>query len=80
MIWPFRKKPDPKPVDPVRVTVMLKDGTYVAHRAAYRTKGADGSLQLHNRREGGTLVAEYAPGAWVCVTTGKRCIQTGKHG
>jgi hypothetical protein len=85
MIWPFRKKPVPSPKpkpEPraVRVSVHLRDGTSIAHRARFRTIKADGTLQLHDEKGGGFVVADYAPGTWISISCGKRCVQPGKNG
>jgi len=83
MIWPFRKKPAPAPapepkMKPVRITVMLKDGRYVTHRAIRRRIDRDGGLHLFDADDGGDVVADYAPGTWVSMSAGKRCVTHGK--
>ena len=82
MIWPFRKKPEPPAVvkkqKPVRLTVHLQNGTNVTHYAGFRTISADGALHLHNVKGGGQCVADYAPGTWISLSVGKRCVTNGQ--
>lgn len=68
----FKKKPAPKPPKPKRVAVHCPDGTTVVHYAAYRRFMSGGALCLHNKEDGGEVVADYAPGAWQSVSVGKR--------
>jgi len=74
MLGLFKKKPvpAPKPVKPKRVAVHCPDGKTVVHYAAYRRFLSGGGLCLHNKEDGGEVVADYAPGAWSSVSCGKR--------
>jgi hypothetical protein len=75
----FKKKPAPvKPkLKPQRVAVHYHDGlswagTTVVHYAAYRTFRKDGGLSLHDNEDGSGVVADYAPGAWLSISSGTR--------
>jgi len=72
MMW-FKKKP--KVLKPVRIAVHLDDGSTIVHYAAYRTIRNDGRLTLHNGKDGAHIIADYAPGVWRSLTSGKRSIQ-----
>ncbi len=67
----FKKKPKPAP-KPKRVAVHCPDGKTVVHYAAYRRFLPGGGLCLHNKEDGGEVVADYAPGAWLSVSCGTR--------
>ena len=72
----FKKKPEAvKKLKPVRIAVHGSNGVTVAHYAIYRTLKNDGGLSLHDKEDGGCVVADYAAGRWVSVTIGKRSIQ-----
>jgi hypothetical protein len=81
MIWPFRKKPVPavvKKQKPVRVTVYLQNGATISHYACFRTIRDDGTLNLHDEKGGGKCIADYAPGTWISISVGKRCVSNGQ--
>ena len=68
----FKKKPAPKPPKPQRIAVHMPDGATAVHYAAYRTIRNDGFLSLHDNKDGGWVVADYTPGAWVSLSHGTR--------
>ena len=70
----FKKKPVPAPKSPKpkRVAVHCSDGKTVVHYAAYRRFTSGGGLSLYNEAGGEHVVADYAPGAWLSVSVGKR--------
>ena len=82
----LQKPPTPKKKKPYKrkpkVTVHLKDGTYITHYAGCRRVHSDGYLTLYsgwNEETGeykeSDLVAEYAPGTWSSISTGTRKVR-----
>lgn len=74
MSWFSKKEPVPvKLPTPKRISVHLNDGRTVVHYARYRTL-RDGTLTLHDSKDGGYVIADYVHGAWWSCTVGKRSV------
>jgi len=71
MISLFKKKVVVPPAAK-KIAVHCSDGQIVVHFATYRTIKPNGSLCLHNAKDGSNVIADYAPGAWTSLTVGTR--------